>query len=238
VTLDLAVLALLALSALLGAAGGALRQLVQLGAAVLGWLAARHLGAAVAAGLGRTLPALLARAVAPSLLFLGTFALASLVGGAVLRSSGLASVVRGPVDRAGGALLGGAKGALVAWVLLSALALAGGAIPGADALDLRGSDFAAVARANNLLLRLDPGAARGLERALRATREAERAGRRDADPEGKALLDDPRIRALVEGEGELDTAEAARLLEDPAVRALVERMEKAERRRMDGAEAR
>jgi membrane protein required for colicin V production len=229
VTLDLVVLALLALSALFGAVGGALRQVVQLGAAVLGWLAARHLGAAVAAGLARHVPALLARAVAPSLLFVGTFALASLLGGAVLRATGLAGVVRGPADRGCGALLGGAKGALIAWVLLSALALAGGEVPGTEALHHRQSDFAAIAREHNLLVRLDPEAARGLERVVRAAREAARAGRGDASPERRKLLADPRVRALVDGEGEIDTAEAARLLEDPAVRALVERLDAARR---------
>jgi len=225
VALDLIVLAVLALTALFGAMGGALRQVVQLAAAVLGWLAARHLAAPVAAGLARSVAPLLARAAASALLFLGVAALASLLGGALLRGSGLAAAVRGPTDRGLGALLAGAKGALASWVLLSALVLAGGTFPGGLAIDLRGSELAALAREHNLLLRLDPAAARGLERVLRAARDA---GRRGGDAEARALLADPRVRALVEGEGEIDTAEAARLLEDPAVRALVERNEKLE----------
>jgi membrane protein required for colicin V production len=223
VLLDLLVLAVLGVAALLGARGGALRQVVQLAAAVLGWLAARHLGPAVAAGLARSVPALLARAGASVLLFAGTFALASLVGGALLRATGLAAVVRGPADRGVGALLGGAKGGLAAWVFLSALALAGGTMPGGLALDFTASDFAGLARHHNLLLKLDAKGAHALERALRAARAAERAGRL-ADPDGAQLLADPRLRALSEGEAPIDAAEAARVLEDPEVRALVDRL--------------
>jgi membrane protein required for colicin V production len=223
--IDLIALAVLGAASLHGAMGGALRQLVQAGAAVLAWLAARHLGPHVAEGFTRSVHPLLARAGASALLFLGTFALVSLAGAAALRATGLAVVVRGPADRAGGALLGGAKGGLVAWVLLSALALAGGRGPGGLTIDFRASDFAGLARRHNLLLRLDPEKARLLERALQAAREAERAGARSGEAaERRALLADPRLRALAEGGGEIDPAEAARILEDPSIRELVERM--------------
>lgn len=89
----------------------------------------------------------------------------SLLGAAILKGTGLARVVRGPVDRAGGALLGGAKGALAAWVLLSALALARELVPERVLAWSAGSDFAALARSHNLVVRLDPAAARKLERA-------------------------------------------------------------------------
>lgn len=224
-TLDLAVLALLALAALYGATTGALRQLVSLAAVGLGVLAARAWTADVAAGLARTISPV-ARPLAPLLLFLGIFALASLAGLAVLRGTGVARVVRGPADRGLGALLGGAKGALAAWVLLSALALAGDHAPEAVLRRARGSDFAALARAHNLVRTLDPDAARVLERALEAARQAERAGRLARDPESARLLADPRIRALQEGRGgaPLDPARTARVLEDPEIRALVERL--------------
>jgi membrane protein required for colicin V production len=224
-TLDLAVLALLAVAALLGAASGALRQLVSLAAVVLGVLAARAWSEDVAAGLARTVsPA--ARFLAPLLLFLGIFALASLAGLAVLRLTGVSRVVRGPADRGAGALLGGAKGALAAWALLSVVALGGDHLPEAVLRRTRGSDFAGLARAHNLVARLDPEAARVLERALEAAREAERAGRLAKDPESARLLADPRIRALADRKaGEpLDPARTARVLEDPEIRALVERL--------------
>jgi membrane protein required for colicin V production len=156
----------LAVSALLGAASGALRQLVSLAAALAGALAARALARDVGEGLARTFPSSprAAAAVAPLLLFFGIFAVASLVGGALLKGTGLAKVVRGPWDRAGGALLGGAKGALAAWVLLSAAALVRDHLPDRVAAWAAGSDFLALSRAHNLVVRLDPEAARKLVR--------------------------------------------------------------------------
>jgi membrane protein required for colicin V production len=153
VTVDLAVLAFLAVSALAGAATGALRQLVSLAAAAAGALAARAWSADVGAGLARRFsPGV--RALAPALLFLGGFALASLAGALVLRATGISRAVRGPADRGAGALLGGAKGALVAWALLSLVALAGDLAPEALRSRARDSDLAALARAHNLVARL------------------------------------------------------------------------------------
>ncbi len=173
--LDLAVLAILAVAALLGASSGALRQLVSLAAAALAVLAARTLALPVGDGLARTFTPV-ARYVAPVLLFVGTLALASLAGAAILRATGIAAVVRGPADRALGALLGGAKAALAAWALLSAVALAGNALPRALARPVGASDFAALSRAHNLIARLDADAARTLKRALE-------------EPELRALVD-------------------------------------------------
>jgi membrane protein required for colicin V production len=224
-TLDLAVLALLAVSALAGAASGALRQLASLAAVVLGALAARAWSDEVAGGLARTLgPA--ARLAAPLLLFFGIAALASLAGAVLLRGTGLARVVHGPGDRGGGALLGAAKGALAAWVLLSVLALAGHSAPAPLRRLARGSDVAALARAHNLVVRLDPRAARAIERALAAARRAERAGRLARDPDSARLLADPRIRALEDDAkgAPLDEERSARALADPGIRALVERL--------------
>jgi membrane protein required for colicin V production len=163
-TVDLAVLALLALAALYGAATGALRQLASLAAVALAVLAARAFSPQVGAGLARTVSPF-ARHLAPVLLFAGVLALASLAAGAILRATSLARAVRGPADRGAGALLGGAKGLLAAWALLSALALAGDHAPDALLRAARGSDFAALARSHNLVRTLDPGAVRALERA-------------------------------------------------------------------------
>ncbi len=166
-TVDLYVLILLAVTALHGTARGALRQLVAFAAAVVGALAAHAFSHDVADGLARTLaPA--ARGLAPVLLFRGGYGLASLAGAALLRATGVAKVVRGPSDRAVGALLGGAKGTLAAWALLSAVALARPHLPERWAARVgaftEGSDFAALAREHNLVSRLDPGAAKSLER--------------------------------------------------------------------------
>ncbi len=224
-TVDLAVLGLLAAAALLGAGSGALRQLVSLAAVALGVLATRAWTDDVAAGLARTVSPV-ARFLAPLLLFLGIFALASLVGLAILRGTGVARVVHGPADRGAGALLGGAKGALAAWAVLSALALAGDHAPDFVLRRTRGSQLASLARAHNLVARLHPDAARTLERALGEARRARRAGRLAKDPESARLLADPRIRALEQAgeDAPLDPARTARVLEDPEIRALVERL--------------
>ena len=86
--LDLAVLGAVVLLALAGAAWGALRQLTFLGAAVLGFLAARALAPAVGHGLAGSLPGPVSRVVAALLIFFGVLFGASLAGGLVLRWMG------------------------------------------------------------------------------------------------------------------------------------------------------
>lgn len=163
-TLDLAVLAALALAAILGATTGALRQLVQLAAVIAGALAARHLAAPVAAGLGRLASAPVARAIAPAFLFLGVAALVSLVGVVLLRGTAVSRAVRGPADRGLGALLGGVKSALVAWVILSVLALSAGLAPEGAARAVRSSQLVELAARYNLVERVAPDGAKALER--------------------------------------------------------------------------
>ncbi len=163
-TIDLVVLAAVALAAILGASSGALRQTVQLAAVVAGVFAARHLAAPVAAGLGRLASAPAARAIAPMFLFLGVAALVSLVGGALLRGTAVARAVRGPPDRGLGALLGGAKGMLVAWVVLCILALGAGAAPERFARAVRSSQLVELAARYDVVERLAPDRAKALER--------------------------------------------------------------------------
>ena len=224
-TLDLVVLAVLAVAALLGAASGALRQAVSLVAAVAGWLAARHLSAPVGHGLEAHLPRAVARPAAGALLFLGGYALASLVGHLALRAGGLARAVRGPADRGAGALLGGAKGGLAVWVLLSALALVGRPV---GPFDPAQSDCAALAAAHNLLARIDPAGVRTLRRIVAAARDPRTAERVARDPDARRLLQDPRVRALDPRGWDAEAPappELARALEDPEISALVRRLE-------------
>jgi hypothetical protein len=223
VLLDLLVLLVLAGFALHGATGGALKQVVQLLAALVGWLAARDLAAPVGAGLTRWFPAFLARPAASAILFFGAFALVSLLGAAALRASAISTVVRGPTDRGAGAVLAGVKGWVVVWVLLSALAFAGGALRGRLGAMAAGSQYLSLARAHNLLQQLDPERARVLERVLAAAREAQKTGAK-ASPEAAQLLADPRMKALADAGGGVDPAEAERLLDDPVIRDLVERI--------------
>lgn len=172
--LDLAALGAVALAALLGASSGALRQLVQLGAMVAGILAARQLAAPVAAGLARFASEPVARVVAPAFLFLGITALVSLVGVALLRGTAVSRVVHGPADRGAGALLGGAKGVLGAWALLSIASHAAALAPAVERA-VGASQLASLAARHDLVERLAPGSARALDR-LRARGEGGEGG--------------------------------------------------------------
>jgi membrane protein required for colicin V production len=209
-------------AAIAGALSGALRQLVSLAAALLGVAAARALARPVGEGLAHRISPH-ARALAPALLFLGVFFLASLLGKALLRLGG-GGAVRGPVDRGAGALLGGAKAAVVLGVVLSAVALAGDLVPASVARYVDGSDFAAFTRAHNLVVAgLDPATARRLERALEAARRARAQGLLDRDPDSARLLDE--VEELQGGgSAKVDPRQMARALEDPEIRALVERL--------------
>jgi membrane protein required for colicin V production len=224
VLLDVIVLVVLALAALHGATGGALKQVVQLLAAVVAWVAARHLVAPVAAGLGRWMPHLVAPLAAAAILFFGAFALVSLLGAAVLRATSISTVVRGPTDRGAGAVLGGAKGAIMVWVVLSALALGGGELPGAVKAAVDRSEYLDLAHRYNLLQRLAPEKAKLLERLLAVVREARQSGGKSTDETSKALLAEPRVRELVEAGGDLDPAQAEQVLADPRVQELLEKM--------------
>jgi membrane protein required for colicin V production len=232
VTLDLAVLGTLVLFAALGARSGALRQLVFAAAAVLGWLAARELAAPVARGFGKTLPAALGRGLAGVLLFFAVLVLASFVGHLMLRWSG-AGRLWGPADRALGAILGAAKAALAAWVLLSAFVVYGRPI---GPLDLAGSDFAALARERNLFDAWKGPGSEALKALVRVARDPVGSARLLGDVDSRALLEDRRVQELIDearssgekGAGSvLRSPRAAQLLSDPA---FLQRLEKAQRK--------
>jgi membrane protein required for colicin V production len=224
-TLDLAVLGLLLLFAVAGAIGGALRQLVQLGAVVTGWLAARHLAPRLAGPLLGARPPAWERGARAAGCFLAAVVLFTLVGRAVARRLHGRDGGPGPVDRAVGALLGAAKAALGCWVLLSALALAHGPLTlGGWRLDVRASDFGSLAARHNLLEAAAPRQARLLERLLEAARDpAVKERLRRGDAELQRALDDPRVKALLErapGQGPGDAGG----LSEAELEALVERL--------------
>ncbi|MGB8929784.1 MAG: CvpA family protein [Anaeromyxobacteraceae bacterium] len=163
--IDLAAVAFLALAAAFGSSSGALHQLVQLAGVLVGWLAAWHLGPAVARGLSRWGPQGPTSAAAGLLLFLGFSILSAWIGHLFLATRSLSGAVRSPPDRGLGALLGGAKWALVVWIALSAFALAGGRVSlGRFSVDGERSDLVALAREHNLLVRWRPAAGEALKR--------------------------------------------------------------------------
>lgn len=230
-TLDLVVLGLLLLFAVAGAFSGFLRQLVQLLAVVGGWLAARFLAPRLAGALLAGHPPAWQRGALAGVTFLAAAFLVGLVGHALARRLHGPGGRPGPVDRALGALLGGLKAGLGAWVLLSALALARGPIVvGSLRLDVRGSDFGSLAARHNLLETAAPRQARVLQRLLEAARDPAARERLMGRPDLERLLDDPRVKALLErgaagGERAEEERAEEELLSDPKVKALVERLD-------------
>lgn len=230
-SLDLAVLGAVVALALAGAAWGALRQLTFLGAAVLGFVAARALAPAVAGGMAGSLPAPVSRVAAALLIFFGVLFGASFAAHLFLRWMGAGRFWR-PADRALGALLGAVKAALVAWVVLSALAFTGPVGPGW--LDPRGSDFAALAREHNLFEAWRSPTADLLKRLLKAARDPRGSARLLSDVEMRSLLEDPRVQSLLQearASGEREPAlegspKARELLSDPAFLSRLEQAQK------------
>jgi len=224
-TLDLVVLGLLLLFAVAGAFSGALRQLVHLAAVVAGWLAARHLPPRLAGPLLGSHPAAWQRGALPGACFVAAVVVTWLLGSAIARRLHGPDGRPGPLDRAGGALMGGLKAGLAIWVLLSALALARGPVVlGSLRLDLRGSDFGSLASRYNLLEAAAPRQAGRLERLLRALRDPE--GRERIlreEPRAGRLLEDPRLKALLERPAGEERARVEELLADPEFGRLLER---------------
>ncbi|HTP51470.1 MAG TPA: CvpA family protein [Anaeromyxobacteraceae bacterium] len=236
-TLDAVVIALLALSAVLGAIAGAMRPLFLAGGAGLGWLSARHLSLPLGGLLERFLPAPFGRALAASLLFCAGAALGFLLGRRLsLRPGG----GRRPSDRAAGALLGGAAGALAAWVALAALDAASTLLPRGLESQLAQSDLAALVREHDLLGRWRRPAEEALRELLRLASDPAGLARLERDPDLRGLADDERVREIVDeaklpGRGDPGgSSRALKLLADPDFRERLLRAEQRLRRESPG----
>jgi membrane protein required for colicin V production len=234
VTLDLVVLGLVLLAALAGALGGALRQVLKLAALVAAWAAARWLAPRLTQELHD--PSTSARVA----VIAGTFLVAWLV--AALLATGIRRAVQGEeqrpgwIDRTLGALLGAAKGALVAWVALALLALLGGRFTvGSFRVESRGSQAAALAARHDLLAAASPGAARSARRLVQLWSDPAARERLLRDPAWKKLLERSGLKAALDrgpgaaGEPSEAAGERARkrteeLLADPELKALLEKL--------------
>ena len=223
--LDAAVLAFLAAAASLGALAGILRPLFLFAGAALGWLAARHLSGPVGGALARVVPDEAAQPAAAVLLFVGVTGVVALAGRKLSRAPDGGGR---PLDRAAGALLGGLAAATTAWV---GLAVADAVAPSLSASWQAGiarSDLAGLVRRHDLLGDWRRRAEAALAALLHAAGDPGLAARIASDPELKQLVDDPRVRALLEearaaGRGEVQRSpEALRLLADPDFRQRLE----------------
>lgn len=226
-TLDLIVIGVVLLFALAGALRGFLWQLIQLLAVVVGVVAAKALGAALGGPVSRAsgLPPTLGVVVASALVFGAVYLALSVVARLVRRR--FKHTVAGAVDRSLGALVGASKGALLAWLALSALVFFDQ--PGAHAGSLVyrpvGSDAASVARRYNALQLLHPGLFARMHKLAALVTDPERAARRLADdPELRELAADPRLALVSQTPGLRDAfrrGDFFRLVRDPHVRELV-----------------
>jgi len=235
VNVDLLVLAVLVLFAVLGAVSGMLRQLVTLASTVLGYLGARYLAPAVAAGFTRGPAQPVARAIAGALFFFAVMFLAGFLGRTLVSRMGGGRALRSPTDRGLGALLGAAKAALGLWVLLSAFVLLGRPVgPSFFRLEPQGGDFANLASDYNALDSWVGQTGATLRRVLVALRDPVAAPGLAQDEDFRALLDDPRLQQILQQSagisgvaGLAPTPETLRLLSDPA---FLQRLEKAQKK--------
>jgi membrane protein required for colicin V production len=230
VILDAAVLALLAAASLLGALSGLIRPLFLFAGAALGWLAARHLSEPVGSVLARVISPGAARPVAAVLLFALVVAVVTLLGRRLARAPEGGGR---PLDRGAGALLGGLAAAAAAWVGLVVADAAAPSLPASWQAGIARSDLAGLVRQNEVPGDWRRRAETALGKLLQVAGDPGAASRLAADPELRSLLDDPRVRTLVEearqsGRAEAGRGEAARtqeglkLLADPDFRQRLE----------------
>lgn len=233
-TLDLWLLGLVLLVAVAGAFSGALRQVLKLAGVVAGWAAARWLAPLTFPALGVQSAA--ARALVTAATFVAAWVLVAWLGRSIQEAVQGEQEGPGPVDRLLGALLGAAKGALVAWVFLSLLALGGGRLAlGAVRIDDRGSQAAALAARHDLLALADPEAAGSLRRLSALWRDPSKRARLLKDPDWKRLLERTGLGAALE-KGAGAAGDGAAALEKARGKAAETLDEKELRRLLDKAE--
>jgi membrane protein required for colicin V production len=213
-----------------GAFSGALRQLLTLAGVVAGWAAARFLAPQVARQLEVT--SATGRALVIAATFVATWLLVALLARAIRRAVQGEEERPGGLDRLLGALLGAAKGTLVAWVFLALLALLGGKLVlGSLRIESRGSRAAELAARHDLLEAADPEAARTLRRLGELWRNPAKRERLLRDPGWSKVLERSGLKAALDkgASGAGDAAEKARLqatelLSNPELKALLEKL--------------
>jgi uncharacterized membrane protein required for colicin V production len=228
-TLDGYILCAFALFALLGLISGAIKQVAQWLAIAAAYIFAKPAGVALAPTLG---PALgMPPALAPIGLAAGLMLLTYLFGALALRfilKKILPVQEKGRTDRLIGLALGGAKGALLGWVVLS-VALAFEEPLAKAGFDLekktKDSHAAAFTRGHNLFDSLKMpamesakkfAALQGNPQALQEMLNDPKARELLDNPEIKKALNDPELRRLAQ------SGNPAAILQDPRVKKMLE----------------
>ncbi len=230
-TVDLVVLALVAVGAVFGARAGASRQLASWGALLLAALAARPGGGLLGAAFGRFfhISEALGSVAASFATFIVVAVAVRLVGTWLLRGAlgGSDPAERG-TDRALGALLGGGKVVAVAWVALSALAFVEANVQLAGkglGLSPRDSTAFAIARRWNLFSAPFFSRAADLAAVDRVFRSPELFSRVAENPAVTALERNAHFRAVFadpEVKEALDRGDSVALLRNASVHRLLQ----------------
>ncbi len=230
-TVDLVVLALVAVGTVFGARSGASRQLASWGALVLAALAARPGGALLGPTFGRFFHTseTLGGIAASFATFIVVAVVARLLGTQVLeRVLGSSDPAERGTDRMLGALLGAGKVAAVAWVALSALSFVEANVQFAGkglGLSPKDSTAFAIARKWNLFSAPFFSKAADLAAAQKVFRSPELFQQVAGNPAVAALERNPRFRAVFadpEVKEALERGDTVSLLKTPTVHKLLQ----------------
>jgi uncharacterized membrane protein required for colicin V production len=225
--IDLVLAALVVVFGLFGLRSGAIRQLTHWAGLACGYFASGPLAALATRPLAPRLglPPAAVRVVLSGFFFC---ALALIAGALVHRVLGGARGERenGPADRAGGFVLGTAKGTALLFALISGLLFF--EKPLTDALGkppAAVADSAAVGfvRRHNVFDVIPAPAAARLEKLLAAARDPKSAAAFAQDPQFKALLDNPALKAALQDKtlvSALESGDLSALKKDPRFAAL------------------
>ena len=238
-TLDLVVCGLILFFALLGALAGGFLQLANVVGLVLGGAVARPAGLRLGplAAAHWKAPVILGVLGVSVLAFFITYAVSLAFFRIILRRAGKSPTLSG-LDKLLGFLLGGAKAAMILFVLLSALIFFEKPFSQLSPyrFDTRGSQVASFVRAHDLFTHFSFPGTRGLTAMARAGHDPDAAAALAKDPELQALTRDPRVVSLLH-DGELQHAlqsgdsmallrnnRVMTLLSDPAIQERLSRI--------------
>lgn len=204
--IDLIILGLVLFFALVGALTGAARQIAHMVGLAVAYFVSKRLGSVVGPRLADALgtPLLIGVVLGSILLFIFVLVVVRYALGALLQRlmTGRDPNNRGP-DRAIGFVLGGAKVAIISYVLLSALAfveqhvVVAGKRMGMSPKDSRAFRFA---REHNLFEMTQFSALKDFVEVARMSSDPQRAAKLQSDPAYKALRQDPRFQRALKDE--------------------------------------
>ena len=227
-TLDLALLALVALFGLMGLASGAIKQITRWAGLILGGLAARPLAARLTplAAPRLSLPPVAANALLSAVLFLLLYMLLSWTVHRLLRTA-FGERENGRGDKAFGFLLGAGKGAVLLYALLSLLIFfekpltaALGAPPAAAG----GSAAVALARRHDLFNAVPVPALAQIQKLIEAAKNPAALSAFAGQPDLQGLLADPQLKAMLQNDAlatALKSGDLSALKNDPRFQALL-----------------